>query len=108
MILCNIYDKIILNFENHLSKIFEERLVFFSDSFDFVYRTFSEGGNFSREEVEVYRKKLEKTAYQIEQAETTILKEMEKLEKKQLEEANKIMNEFRERLNKEIKELIDN
>ena len=64
----------------------------------FDCRPFSEGGNFSREEIETYRKKLEKTAYQIDQAETMILKEMEKLEKKQLEDANKIMNDFRERL----------
>ncbi len=64
----------------------------------FDYRTFSEGGNFSREEIEIHRKKIEKTAFQIDQAETAILKEMEKLEKKQLEEATKIMNQFRERL----------
>ncbi len=38
--------------------------------------------------------------YQIDQAETAIFKEMEKLEKKQLEEASKIMNDFRERLDK--------
>lgn len=37
--------------------------------------------------------------YQIDKAETAILTELEKLEKKQLEEANKIMNQFQERLN---------
>lgn len=58
---------------------------------------FSDGGNFSRDEIEIYRKKLEKTAGQIDKAETSILKEMEKLEKKQLEEATKIMNQFQER-----------
>jgi len=82
-----------LNFESHLSKIFERK-----DFCNiFVYRTFSEGGNFNREEIEIHRKKLEKTAYQIDQAERMILKEMEKLEKRQLETANRIMNEFRER-----------
>lgn len=60
-------------------------------------RMFSDGGNFSRDEIEIYRKKLEKTAGQIDRAETEILKEMEKLEKKQLEEATKIMNQFQER-----------
>lgn len=60
-------------------------------------RMFSEGGNFSRDEIEIYRKKLEKIAAQIDKAETAILKEMEKLEKKQLEEATKIMNQFQER-----------
>jgi len=63
----------------------------------FLYRIFSEGGNFSREEIEIYRKKLEKTAGQIDKGETVILKEMEKLEKKQLEEATKIINQFQER-----------
>jgi hypothetical protein len=61
------------------------------------FRMFSDGGNFSREEIEIYRKKLEKTAVQIDKAETEILKEMEKLEKRQLEEATKIMNQFQER-----------
>ena len=63
----------------------------------FFRRTFTDGGNFSRDEIEVYRKKLEKTTFQIDKAESAILKEMEKLEKKQLEEANKIMDQFQER-----------
>jgi hypothetical protein len=63
----------------------------------FVSRMFSEGGNFSRDEIEIYRKKLEKVAAHIDKAETAILKEMEKLEKKQLEDATKIMNQFQER-----------
>jgi hypothetical protein len=42
---------------------------------------FSDGGNFSRDEIEIYRKRLEKTAAQIDKAETEILKEMEKLVK---------------------------
>lgn len=58
---------------------------------------FSEGGNYSREEIEIYRRKLEKTAGQIDKAETAILKEMEKLEKKQLEEATKIISQFQDR-----------
>lgn len=62
-----------------------------------MFRTFSEGGNFSRDEIELHRKKLEKTALQIDKAESAILKEMEKLEKKQLEEATKILTQFEER-----------
>lgn len=58
---------------------------------------FSDGGNFSRDEIELYRKKLEKAAGQIDKSETAILKEMEKLEKTQLEEATKIMKQFQER-----------
>jgi hypothetical protein len=63
----------------------------------FFCRMFSDGGNFSRDEIEAYRKKLEKTAGQIDKAESAILKEMEKLEKRQLEEATRIMNQFQER-----------
>ncbi len=63
----------------------------------FFRRMFSDGGNFSRDEIEAYRKKLEKTANQIDKAESAILKEMEKLEKRQLEEATRIMNQFQER-----------
>ncbi len=60
-------------------------------------RTFSEGGNFSPDEIKIYRKNLENTAVQIDKAETTVLKEMEKIEKKQLEQANKIVTQFRDR-----------
>lgn len=76
-----------------------EKKINFRISFLFLllFRTFSDGGNFSRDEIEIYRKKLEKTAAQIDKAETEILKEMEKLEKRQLEEATKIMNQFQER-----------
>jgi hypothetical protein len=63
----------------------------------FLYRMFSDGGNFSRDEIETYRKKLERTAAQIDKSESAILKEMEKLEKRQLEEATRIMNQFQER-----------
>ncbi len=65
--------------------------------FVFNDRTFSEGGNFSREEIEVHRKKLEKTMFQIDKAESALLKELEKLEKQQLDEATKIMSQFQER-----------
>ncbi|CAF4692579.1 unnamed protein product [Rotaria sp. Silwood1] len=69
------------------------------------FKMFSDGGNFSRDEIEIYRKKLEKTAGQIDKAETAILKEMEKLEKKQLEEATKIMNQFQERFKNHMTDL---
>ncbi|CAF4534188.1 unnamed protein product [Rotaria sp. Silwood1] len=69
------------------------------------FKTFSEGGSFSRDEIEVYRKKLEKTIFQIDKAETAILNELEKLEKKQLEEATKIMNQFQERFKNHMTDL---
>lgn len=58
---------------------------------------FNDGGNFSRDEIDVYRKKLERTTFQIDKAEAAILREMEKIEKKQLEDASKIMEQFQER-----------
>ncbi|CAF1026509.1 unnamed protein product [Adineta ricciae] len=66
---------------------------------------FSEGGNYSREEIEIYRRKLEKTAGQIDKGETAILREMEKLEKKQLEEATKIITQFQERFKNHMVDL---
>ncbi|CAF0808765.1 unnamed protein product [Rotaria sordida] len=69
------------------------------------FKTFSEGGNFSRDEIEIYRKKLEKTIFQIDKAETTILNELEKLEKKQLDEASKIMTQFQERFKNHMTDL---
>ncbi|CAF0926257.1 unnamed protein product [Adineta steineri] len=74
-------------------------------SFRESFIIFSEGGNYSREEIEVYRRKLEKTAGQIDKAETAILKEMEKLEKKQLEEATKIISLFQERFKNHMTDL---
>ncbi|CAM4747075.1 unnamed protein product [Rotaria magnacalcarata] len=70
------------------------------------FKMFSDGGNFSRDEIEIYRKKLEKTAALIDKSETAILKEMEKLEKKQLEEATKIMNQFQERFKNHMTDLV--
>ncbi|UJR28315.1 hypothetical protein I4U23_009559 [Adineta vaga] len=61
------------------------------------FQTFSEGGNFNSDEINIYRKKLEKTALQIDKTEASILKEMEKNEKKQLEQANKVITQFRDK-----------
>jgi hypothetical protein len=45
----------------------------------------------------VHKKKLEKMAILIDKHETAVLKEMEKLEKRQLEEAIKILSQFQEK-----------
>ena len=58
---------------------------------------FSEGGNFSNEEIDIHKKKLERMAIIIDKNETLMLKEMEKLEKKQLDEATKILVAFQDK-----------
>ncbi len=58
---------------------------------------FADGGNFSSDEIDVHKKKLEKMAILIDKHETAVLKEMEKLEKRQLEEAIKILGQFQEK-----------
>ena len=61
------------------------------------FSIFSDGGNFSADEIETYKKKLEKMANLIDKNETNLLKDMEKLEKKQLDEAVKLMTQFQEK-----------
>lgn len=68
------------------------------ETFFFNFKSvFSEGGNFSVDEIDIYKKKLEKMAIIIDKNETLLLKEMEKLEKKQLDEATKIMLAFQDK-----------
>lgn len=55
---------------------------------------FSEGGNFSAEEIDSFKKRLERMTVIIDKNETVLLKDMEKMEKKQLDEATKMMNQF--------------
>ena len=54
------------------------------------------------DEINNFRKKLEKTASQIDKTESNILKEMEKSEKKQLEQVNKILTQFRDKCVKKM------
>jgi hypothetical protein len=63
----------------------------------FLLRTFTDGGNFSRDEIELYRKKLDNSLVKIEHIESNMLKQMQRLEKKQLDEATKIMKQFQDR-----------
>jgi hypothetical protein len=65
--------------------------------FRFSFNGFSDGGNFSAEEIEVHKKKLERMSVIIDTNETNMLKEMEKLEKKNLEEAIKLMTQFQDK-----------
>lgn len=58
---------------------------------------FSDGGNFSSEEIDLHKKKLEKMAAIIDSNETIMLKDMEKLEKRHLDDAIKVMANFQEK-----------
>lgn len=58
---------------------------------------FSDGGNFSAEEIEIHKKKLEKMAALIDASETMLLKDMERLEKRHLDEAVRLMTQFQDK-----------
>ena len=61
------------------------------------FRLFSDGGNFCPEEIDEYRKRLEKMAQKIDAAEGFIMTDLEGMESKRLEQATKISNEFEDR-----------
>lgn len=65
--------------------------------FRFSFNVFSEGGNFSAEEIDMHKKKLERMALLIDTSETSMLKEMEKLEKKHLDDAMKALSQFQDK-----------
>jgi hypothetical protein len=65
--------------------------------FRFSFNSFSDGGNFSADEIDLHKKKLERMSVIIDTNETNMLKEMEKLEKKNLDEAIKLMNQFQDK-----------
>ncbi len=60
-------------------------------------RLFSEGGNFCPEEVEDYKKRLEKIAQKIDSTEGVIMSDLEGMESKRLEQATKIAADFEDR-----------
>ena len=60
-------------------------------------RVFSDGGNFCPEEIEDYRKKLEKMSQKIDSSEGFIMADLEGMESKRLDQASKISHEFEDR-----------
>ena len=60
-------------------------------------RVFSDGGNFCPEEIEDYRKKLEKMSQKIDSSEGFIMADLEGMESKRLDQASKIAHEFEDR-----------
>jgi hypothetical protein len=67
------------------------------------FNIFSEGGNFSSIEIDQYKKKLEKQAALIDREETIMLKDMEKIEKKHLEEA--MASQYAEKFNHDLDDI---
>lgn len=63
----------------------------------FDFRLFSDGGNFSPEEVDTHKKKLEKLANKIDSAEGFVMADLEGMETRRLEQATEIANKFEDR-----------
>ena len=61
------------------------------------FTDFTGGGNFSSDEIDVHKKKLEKMALMLDNNETAMLKELEKIEKRYLDEAVKVIVQFQEK-----------
>ena len=58
---------------------------------------FSDGGNFCPEEIEEYRKRLEKMSHRVDSAEGFIMADLEGMESKRLDQATRIASEFEDR-----------
>lgn len=61
------------------------------------FRIFSDGGNFCPDEIEDYRKRLEKMSQKIDASEGVIMTDLEGMEAKRLEQATKVAVEFEDR-----------
>ncbi|XP_032230152.2 coiled-coil domain-containing protein 180 [Nematostella vectensis] len=62
-----------------------------------TFKVFSDGGNFSTEEIEEYRKKLERMAGKIDSAEGSFMAELEGMETKRLEAATEYAGKLEDR-----------
>lgn len=70
------------------------------------FKLFSGGGNFCPEEIEEYRKRLEKMSDKIDSAEGSIMSELEGMESKRLDVATKVSNEFEDRFKSHMFDLL--
>ncbi|XP_066569066.1 coiled-coil domain-containing protein 180 [Amia ocellicauda] len=61
------------------------------------FRLFSEGGNFTPEEIEVFQRRLEKTSSHIDSTDELIMLDMEGMESKCLEQATEVINKFEDK-----------
>ncbi|XP_019644127.1 PREDICTED: uncharacterized protein LOC109485134 [Branchiostoma belcheri] len=65
--------------------------------FRMSFKLFSDGGNFSPEEIEEYRKKLERMANKIDSAEGFVMADLEGMEARRLDQATEVVNKFEHR-----------
>ncbi|KAK3086983.1 hypothetical protein FSP39_000010 [Pinctada imbricata] len=70
------------------------------------FKVFSDGGNFCPEEIDDYRKKLEKMSKKIDESEGHIMSDLEGMESKRLEQAQKVAVEFEDRFKSHMIDLI--
>ncbi|ELU16401.1 hypothetical protein CAPTEDRAFT_163477 [Capitella teleta] len=75
-------------------------------SFIRSFKLFSDGGNFCPEEIEEYRKKLEKMSQKIDSSEGFIMADLEGMESKRLEQASKVAREFEDRFKHHMIDLL--
>ncbi|WAR30538.1 CC180-like protein [Mya arenaria] len=69
-------------------------------------KVFSDGGNFCPEEIEEYRKRLDKMANNVDKSEGAIMSDLEDMESKRLEQATKVAMEFEDRFKSHLFDLI--
>ncbi|XP_064648966.1 coiled-coil domain-containing protein 180-like isoform X2 [Lineus longissimus] len=93
----------------HFRKHVDDTLQMLRDSnarFIRSFKIFSDGGNFCPEEIEEYRKRLEKMSHKIDSSEGFIMSDLEGMEAKHLEKATKVSNEFEDRFKNHMIDLI--
>uniref|UniRef100_W5MAG3 Coiled-coil domain containing 180 n=1 Tax=Lepisosteus oculatus TaxID=7918 RepID=W5MAG3_LEPOC len=61
------------------------------------FRLFSEGGNFTPEEIDLFQRRLEKTSGRIDSTDELLLLDMEGMESKCLEQATEVVNKFEDK-----------
>ncbi|XP_077986671.1 coiled-coil domain-containing protein 180-like [Glandiceps talaboti] len=69
------------------------------------FKVFSDGGNFSPEEIDEYKKKLEKLSQRIDSAEGFIMADLEGMEAKRLEQASHVASTFEDRFKNHLFDL---
>ncbi|XP_070532747.1 coiled-coil domain-containing protein 180-like [Ptychodera flava] len=69
------------------------------------FKVFSDGGNFSPEEIDEYKKKLEKQSQRIDSAEGFIMADLEGMEAKRLEQASHVASAFEDRFKNHLFDL---
>ncbi|KAL3871453.1 hypothetical protein ACJMK2_039450 [Sinanodonta woodiana] len=70
------------------------------------FKLFSDGGNFCPEEIDDYKKKLEKMSQKIDGAEGSIMSDLEGMESKRLDQATKVAIEFEDKFKNHMVDLI--